>query len=123
MWRAGTEHFYAGCQKTHSSPVWYYRHQLGLRDSPVAVWDEVSVASEWRPKHLVDVSGWGLSGPSPISVPGLRRVSDVGEEFAEVIQRDLLGKFRWCPIPKRPVRATLVICPPPRLDAFLRLLE
>ena len=28
MWRAGTEHFCEGCQKTHSSTVWYFRHQL-----------------------------------------------------------------------------------------------
>lgn len=28
VWRAGTEHVCEGCQKTHFSPVWYYRHQL-----------------------------------------------------------------------------------------------
>jgi len=60
---------------------------------------------------------WTVTGRSPISVPFLRRVSDVGEGFAEVIRRDHLGKFLWCPIPKRPVRATLVILPPPGLDA------
>jgi len=28
MWRAGIEHFCKGCQKTHSSAVWYYRRQF-----------------------------------------------------------------------------------------------
>jgi len=28
MWRAGIEHFCKGCQKTHSSTVWYYRRQF-----------------------------------------------------------------------------------------------
>ena len=28
MWQASTDHFCQGCQKTHSSSVWYYRHQF-----------------------------------------------------------------------------------------------
>ena len=28
LWRAGTEHFCLGCQKTHSRKVWYYRYEL-----------------------------------------------------------------------------------------------
>jgi len=28
MWRVATEHFCEGCQSTHFSPAWYYRHQL-----------------------------------------------------------------------------------------------
>jgi hypothetical protein len=65
-----------------------------------------------------DRIGW----PS-ISVPGLGRVSSGDERLAELILGDPLGKFLWRSILQCPVRATLVIFPPPSLDAFLRLLE
>jgi hypothetical protein len=56
-------------------------------------------------------------------IPSLGRVSSGDDGFAEEILRDPLGKFFWCPILQRPVRAPLVILPPPGLDARLGFAE
>jgi hypothetical protein len=56
-------------------------------------------------------------------LPSLGRVSSGDDGFAEELLRDPLGKFFWCPILQRPVRATLVILPPPGLDARLGFAE
>jgi len=50
-------------------------------------------------------------------------VSSGDEKLAERILCDPLGKFFWRSILQRPVRATLVILPPPGFDARLGVME